>query len=183
MNMNLSRRRYRAAAPVGWIAASIMCAAAEAADSRSAHMPIGEVLAGAASDFAAGRWRARLGENSRIVTRLVHGPSGFLSAGGARGDLDVTRWSDGYGRFRHDLRHGLVRRFAIGEPGDGVVGVAALVQRNLEYGHERAVAGVDYAGVWGRGSLHVFVPTSGGGPRWTDWSMRRRSPAETSTCA
>ena len=130
-----------------------------------------------------------LGENFRIVNRL-----GFSAFGqGMRGDIDavlplnslssvtaegdieralfvqsgLTRWTDGHGFRRNDTRHGLVYRFVGSEgPGDGIFGTWTFLQQNLERGHERLVAGVDYAGGWGTGSLNYFHPL-------TDWRLGR----------
>lgn len=86
-----------------------MCAAAEAVDSWLANILIGEVFADAVPGFAAKRWRARLGKNSRIVARLVHGPSGFLSAG----ERAVTGIARGHrNRLRGHLGTRLFQRFA-----------------------------------------------------------------------
>lgn len=75
----------------------------------------------------------------------------------------VTRWTDEQGFRRHDSRFGLVYRFAgLDGPENGVLGVLAFVQQNIERGHQRFVTGMDYAGRWGRGSLNYFLPT-------TDW--------------
>lgn len=129
--------------------------------------------------------QAFFGENFRIVNRL-----GFSAFGqGMRGDVDavlplnslssvtadgnieralflqsgLTRWTDGHGFRRNDMRHGLVYRFVASDgPGDGVFGTWSFVQHNLERGHERLVAGVDYAGGWGSSALNYFHPL-------TDW--------------
>ena len=129
--------------------------------------------------------QALFGENFRVVNRL-----GFSAFGqGMRGDFDavlplnalssvtvegdieralfvqsgLTRWTDGHGFRRNDMRHGLVYRFVASDgPGDGIFGTWSFVQHNLERGHERLVAGVDYAGGWGSGALNYFHPL-------TDW--------------
>lgn len=125
------------------------------------------------------------GENFRIVNRLGfsafgHGmrgdvdavlPLNALSSVTAEGDIEralfvqsgLTRWTDGQGFRRNDVRHGLVYRFVASDgPGDGIFGTWSFVQHNLERGHERLVAGVDYAGEWGSGALNYFHPL-------TDW--------------
>ena len=138
--------------------------------------------------------QAVFGENFRIVNRL-----GFSAFGqGMRGDVDavlplnslssatsaedveralffqsgLTRWTDGQGFRRNDMRHGLVYRFVGSDgPGDGIFGTWSFVQHNLERGHERLVAGVDYAGGWGSGSLNWFHPL-------TDWLPGRSGHEE-----
>ena len=77
----------------------------------------------------------------------------------------VTRWMDGSGIRRNDVRHGLVHRFSAFDGLEhGVFGLWAFAQQNLERGHERLVAGVDYAGRWGAGSLSFFQPATGWRP-------------------
>ena len=74
----------------------------------------------------------------------------------------VTRWNDDDGARHHDMRIGAVRRFTVSEaPGSDVVGVSALHQQSVESGHGRLVTGVDYAGAWGSGWIHHFLPTTG----------------------
>ena len=75
----------------------------------------------------------------------------------------VTRWVDGRGSARNDVRFGAVRRFALpgGGAGSDFLGVSAFVQKNREYEHARIVMGADYAGRWGRGALNLFMPTTG----------------------
>ena len=69
----------------------------------------------------------------------------------------MTRWTDKHGLRRNDVRLGTAFRFAAG--GD-VLGATALVQENLELGHQRIVLGTDYAGRWGQASLQHYVPTT-----------------------
>lgn len=79
----------------------------------------------------------------------------------------ATRWTDDRGRRRNDLRYGAAYRFSLlGEPGANVFGLSTLVQENVERGHRRVVAGIDYAGLWGRAWLQQFVPV-------TDWRPSR----------
>ena len=145
------------------------------------------LLLGALTRFAAERGRRAFGAHFRIVSDLHYSPYGS----GLRGGLDVvlpllpargagaapsashalflqqgvTRWVDGRGSARNDIRIGAVRRFGLSEagPASDVVGLSAFVQQSLEFRHTRLVAGADYAGRWGRGSLNLFVPTTG----WT----------------
>ena len=73
----------------------------------------------------------------------------------------LSRWTDAHGHDRNDMRLGLVHRFTLtGGLDRDVVGVSAFLQESLEVGHQRFVAGVDYAGLWGRGSLTYFMPTT-----------------------
>ena len=74
----------------------------------------------------------------------------------------ITRWNDAHGEVRNDARFGGAYRFAHGGNRSGVYGISALLQQNREYGHERMVAGLDYTGVWGNGSLSWYRPL-------TDW--------------
>lgn len=146
----------------------------------------GGFLVGAAARFAESEGRAVLGENFRVVHRLSWSPFGeglsgnldaviplgFLS-GGADAAADrpgravflqqgVTRWRDKDGYRRNDARLGAGYRFALSDaPGADALGVQAVVQENLERGHRRLVAGVDYMGRWGIGSLQHYVPASG----------------------
>ena len=89
--------------------------------------------------------QALFGENFRIVNRLGfsafgHGMQGdidavlpltSLSSVTAEGDIEralfvqsgLTRWTDGHGFRRNDMRHGLVYRFVGSDgPGDGIFG-------------------------------------------------------------
>lgn len=84
----------------------------------------------------------------------------------------MTRWTDASGSERTDLRSGIVHRFnPSGRSGDDVVGVSALVQNSLEYGHGRIVTGIDYHGTRWRGSFNLFTPT-------TDWRLGRKGYEE-----
>jgi len=86
----------------------------------------------------------------------LHGSAFFLQQG-------VTRWTDGHGFRRHDVRFGTAWRFALPHfAGADVLGAMALVQENVERGHRRLVLGADYAGRWGHASLQHYLPTT----RW-----------------
>ena len=147
---------------------------------------LGGFLVGAAARLAESEGRAVLGENFRVVHRLSWSPFGeglsgnldavipltFLSggegsaaAGAGRAvflQQGVTRWRDKEGFRRNDARLGAGYRFALSDaPGAGALGVQAVVQENLERGHRRLVAGVDYMGRWGIGSLQHYVAASG----------------------
>ena len=146
---------------------------------------VNRLLLDAATRFAAKQGRALFGERFRIVNTLRFSPfDGELS-----GEVDVvlplvssslpgaapsgpgafflqqgvTRWVDVHGLERNDLRFGAVRRFDLsGESAaSGFLGVSAFVQQSREFQHTRLVAGGDYAGKWGRGALHLFVPATG----------------------
>ena len=86
----------------------------------------------------------------------------------------VTRWVDDRGTDRNDLRFGAVRRFGLSGEGaaSGVLGLSTFVQQSLEFEHTRLVAGADYAGKWGRGSLNLFVPTTGWRPAHIGYEER-----------
>ena len=148
----------------------------------------GGFLVGAAAQLAEREGRAVLGENFRVVHRLSWSPFGeglsgnldaviplgFLSGGeGAAGGAGravflqqgVTRWRDKNGFRRNDARFGAGYRFALSDaPGADALGVQAVVQENLERGHRRLVAGFDYMGRWGIGSLQHYVPATGWQP-------------------
>ena len=90
----------------------------------------------------------------------LHGSAFFLQQG-------VTRWTDAHGLRRHDVRLGTAWRFALPHyAGADVVGATALVQENVERGHQRFVLGTDYAGRWGHASLQHYLPT-------TEWRAGR----------
>ena len=90
----------------------------------------------------------------------LHGSAFFLQQG-------MTRWTDGHGLRRHDVRLGTAFRFALPHfAGADVVGATALVQENVERGHQRFVVGTDYAGRGGHASLQHYIPT-------TDWRAGR----------
>ena len=123
-------------------------------------------------------------QNFKIVNHLNYSPTD----GDLRGDLDVvvplsfsgfggsmlssqkpnalflqqgvTTWKDGHSLRRNDLRFGVVRRFAVSEE-SGIFGVSAFIQQNLERGHKRMVAGMDYRGKFGVGSFTYFQPMTG----------------------
>ena len=124
-------------------------------------------------------------QNFKIINHLNYSPTD----GDLRGDLDVvvplsfsgfggssmlssqkpnalflqqgvTTWKDGHSLRRNDLRFGVVRRFAVSEE-SGIFGVSAFIQQNLERGHKRMVAGMDYRGKFGVGSFTYFQPMTG----------------------
>ena len=150
----------------------------------------------AAIRFATEQGRAVFGEHFRIVNKLSYSPDGsglgggldvvfpFASStflGAAPSELSafflqqgVTRWVDDRGTNRNDLRFGAVRRFGLSEEGaaPGILGLSTFVQQSLEFKHTRLVAGADYAGKWGRGSLNLFVPTTGWRPAHIGYEER-----------
>ena len=83
--------------------------------------------------------------------------SGFLQNG-------ITRWVDERGIQRSDARMGVVYRFTAGQNRANMFGLSALLQKNLEFDHQRLATGVDYAGIWGVASLTYFKPI-------TDWQF------------
>ena len=146
---------------------------------------LGSVVADEAAHLVGEQGRALFGENFRFVHRLSWSPFGE----GVAGNLDaviplsfaagrsaegvqqnalflqqgLTRWRDGEGFRRNDLRYGTAWRFALSdEPGADVLGFSTLLQENLERGHQRLATGLDYAGRWGSGWLQHFTPV-------TDW--------------
>ena len=87
---------------------------------------------------------------------VLHGSALFLQHG-------VTRWTDKHGLRHNDLRLGTAFRFTLPSFVDEdvfVVGVSALVQENVERGHQRVVFGTDYVGRWGKAALHHYMPTT-----------------------
>lgn len=80
----------------------------------------------------------------------------------------VTRWRDGQGFQRNDMRFGVVHRMAMSDAhlDGGVFGAWVFFQENLEREHARVVTGLDYTDRWGTGSLRYFMPI-------TDWRSGR----------
>ena len=158
---------------------------------RTLGQALNDVVMGEVTRYANERGRELFGERFRLTNRLSWSPGGS----GISGDIDavfpvsfaatqelapgaervetsalffqwgVTRWTDGNGVPRDDLRYGVVRRFALSDtPHADVVGLSAMFQHNQERGHGRLVAGIDYSGTWGSGWLHHFMPTTGWRP-------------------
>ena len=146
---------------------------------------VNQVMLDTVTHFATAQGQALFGENFRIVNTM----SFSSSEGTVSGGLDVvlplasstlpgaapsgagaffmqqgvTRWVDSHGLDRNDFRLGLVRRLDLSDEDAafGILGVSAFVQQSREFQHTRLVAGTDYAGKWGRGSLSLFIPTTG----------------------
>lgn len=76
----------------------------------------------------------------------------------------ITRWTDGQGIQRSDVRIGIVHRFVVDQAKGNLFGLSALLQQNLELGHERLVTSIDYTGIWGKGSITYFKPKTGWRP-------------------
>ena len=154
------------------------------AGSRCVGDRLGGLLVDAATRLATDQGRRVFGDNFSLVHRMSWSPLGQ----GLAGELDaviplayrgrtrsgaddapalpgsalflqqgLTRWTDGRGLRRNDVRLGGAWRFAAGAD---VYGATALVQENLERGHQRIVLGTDYAGRWGHVSLQHYVPTT-----------------------
>ena len=144
--------------------------------------------------FMSERGRATFGDHFSIAHRMTWSPFGTGLAGeldmvvplasSGSGDAEefrgsafflqhgVTRWVDGHGLRRNDLRLGTAFRFRLPSfAGADVFGVSTLVQENVERGHQRLVVGADYAGGWGVAALHHYVPT-------TDWRRGRSGHEE-----
>ena len=146
---------------------------------------VNHLLLDAATSFATTQGRALFGEHFRLVNTMSFSTSAGTLGGGldvvlplssstlsraAPSETDafflqqgVTRWVDAHGLHRNDFRFGAVRRFDLTDEAaaSGILGVSAFVQQSREFQHTRLVAGSDYAGKWGRGSLNLFVPTTG----------------------
>ena len=160
---------------------------------------LGGFLVGAAARLAERSGRELFGPRFHVVQRLSWSPFGE----GLSGNLDavlplaflsgadaieageetravflqqgVTRWRDARGFRRNDARFGAAYRFSLShEPGGDILGVQAVVQENLERGHRRFVAGLDYAGRWGVSSLQQFVPATGWRPGRRGYEERPR---------
>ena len=147
----------------------------------------GGILMDGLARLAQDQGRAAFGEKFQVVHRLSWSPygeglSGDLDAvvpmasflGGAAADVErraffmqqgVTRWRDEHDFRRNDIRWGAVYRFPLSDGADSdVLGIRTVIQKNLERGHRRLVAGFDYSGRWGSGSLQHFAPTTGWRP-------------------
>ena len=120
--------------------------------------PLGQGLAGELDAVIPLAFRG--GVHTGADAHVLHGSALFLQQG-------VTRWTDAHGFRRHDVRLGTAWRFALPHfAGADVVGATALVQENVERGHQRFVLGTDYAGRWGHASLQHYLPT-------TEWRAGR----------
>ena len=163
---------------------------------------VNQLLLDAATRFATEQGRAVFGEHFRIVNSLSYSPEGSGLGGGIDVVLPlaastpgsgtasetgafflqqgVTRWVDDRGFNRNDFRLGAVRRFSLSGEDDasGLLGVSAFVQQSYEFEHTRLVAGADYAGRWGRGTLNLFVPATGWQPTHRGYEERALSGIE-----
>ena len=157
---------------------------------------VDHLLLDAATRLATDQGQALFGRHFHIVNTMGYSPFG----GGLTGGVDVvlplmpstspigepqelgafflqqgvTRWVDSEGSSRNDIRIGAVRRFDLSDAGEGsgVLGVSTFLQQSREYRHARIVAGGDYTGRWGRGSLNLFLPTTGWRPTHTGYQER-----------
>ena len=154
---------------------------------------MGGLLLDEAVRFMSEQGQAAFGKNFRLVHRMSWSPLGsglageldmvvpLAAVGAARVDADadafhgsafflqhgVTRWTDKHGSRRNDMRLGTAYRFTLpSSASKDVFGASALVQQNVEWGHQRLVFGTDYAGRWGGAALHHYIPT-------TDWRSGR----------
>ena len=119
---------------------------------RMSWSPLGQGLAGELDAVIPLAFRG--GVHTGAEADVLHGSALFLQQG-------VTRWTDAHGFRRHDVRLGTAWRFALPHfAGADVVGATALVQENVERGHQRFVLGTDYAGRWGQASLQHYLPTT-----------------------
>ena len=160
---------------------------------RCAGNRMGGLLLDEAVRFMSEQGQAAFGENFRLVHRMSWSPFGsglageldmvvpLATVGAARVDADadaldgsafflqhgMTRWTDKRGARRNDMRLGTAYRFTLPSfSSKDVFGASALVQQNVEWGHQRLVFGTDYAGRWGGAALHHYIPT-------TDWRSGR----------
>ena len=119
---------------------------------RMSWSPLGQGLAGELDAVIPLAFRG--GVHTGADADVLHGSAMFLQQG-------VTRWTDAHGFRRHDVRLGTAWRFTLPHyAGADVVGATALVQENVERGHQRFVLGTDYAGRWGHASLQHYLPTT-----------------------
>ena len=116
---------------------------------RMSWSPLGQGLAGELDAVIPLAYRGRAQTGADDAPALP-GSALFLQQG-------MTRWTDAQGLRRNDVRLGGAWRFVAGAD---VYGATALVQENLERGHQRFVLGTDYAGRWGHVSLQHYVPTT-----------------------
>ncbi|MCY4488527.1 MAG: hypothetical protein OXF11_15655 [Deltaproteobacteria bacterium] len=163
---------------------------------------VNDLLLDAITRLATERGQGIFGKHFRVVNNLSYSPVGS----GLRGGLDVvlpfgsstspgtarhessafflqngvTRWVDDRGSSRNDYRVGAVRRFGLSGQGavSGILGVSAFVQQSREYQHTRMVAGADYRGKWGQGTINMFVPTTGWRPTYTGHKERALAGGE-----
>ena len=157
---------------------------------------VNHLLLDAATRFATSQGQALFGEHFRIVNTMSFSPIEGTVSGGVDVVLPlasstlpgagpsetgafflqqgVTRWVDDRGLARNDFRFGAVRRFDLSDEAapTGFLGVSAFVQQSREFQHTRLVAGSDYAGRWGRGSLNLFIPTTGWQPAHIGYEER-----------
>ncbi len=119
---------------------------------RMSWSPLGQGLAGELDAVIPLSFRA--GVQPGAESEALQGSAFFLQQG-------MTRWTDEHGFKRNDVRLGTAYRLALPHfAGANVVGATALVQKNLERGHQRFVLGTDYAGRWGHVALQHYVPTT-----------------------
>ena len=148
---------------------------------------MGGLLLDEAVRFMSDQGQAAFGKNFRFVHRMSWSPFGsglageldmvvpLAAVGAARADTDadalhgsafflqhgMTRWTDNRGARRNDMRLGTAYRFTLPSfSGKDVFGASALVQQNVEWGHQRLVFGTDYAGRWGGAAVHHYIPTT-----------------------
>ena len=148
---------------------------------------MGGLLLDEAVRFMSDQGQAAFGKNFRFVHRMSWSPFGsglageldmvvpLAAVGAARADTDadalhgsafflqhgMTRWTDNRGARRNDMRLGTAYRFTFPSfSGKDVFGASALVQQNVEWGHQRLVFGTDYAGRWGGAAVHHYIPTT-----------------------
>ena len=145
---------------------------------------VNHLLLDAMTRFATAQGQSLFGEHFRFVNTIrISSSDGTLNGGldvvlplassplpGAESSgtgafflqQGVTRWTDRHGHDRNDFRFGLVRRLDLSDEDTalGILGVSAFVQQSREFQHTRLVAGTDYAGMWGRGSLNLFIPAT-----------------------
>ncbi len=127
---------------------------------RMSWSPLGQGLAGELDAVIPLAYRGRA--QSGTDEPALPGSALFLQQG-------MTRWTDEHGLRRNDVRLGGAWRFAADA---NVYGATALVQENLERGHQRIALGTDYAGRWGHVTLQHYVPTTGWRPGRSGYEER-----------
>ncbi len=153
-----------------------------------------ETLMGYAAEFLDTHGKTVFGDNFGFHHRLSLSPAGtgasrnidavfplhFRSGDAGPGfektalflQQGITRWHDNAGFTRNDFRHGVAYRFALSEDRENILGISAIYQENMERGHSRLVATLDYNGRFGTGRIQHFLPTSSWKPGRTGYEER-----------
>ncbi len=112
------------------------------------------------------KWTSDVGSTGGLdmVTPFSFAGNGGLSETRSASFMQqgVTRWRDGFGAMRNDLRHGVVHRFRLSDkPDSDILGLSSFYLHSTEHGHEVLALGLDWFGRWGTGELRYFAPATG----------------------